>query len=99
MKAMPVKPWMLPFLLALGGIILDYVTTTVGLSMGFYETHPQYHPVWALLYFWGFLTLLTLSLPREKPWTLTINGLALAPYIGFVNNILVILGIFSGIQI
>jgi len=94
------KPWMLPFLLALGGVISDYVTTTIGLSLGgFYETHPGYHPFWALLIFWGAITILNLTLPKRKPWTIGINGLALASYLGAVNNILVILGLFPGLQI
>jgi hypothetical protein len=93
------KSWVLPFLLALGGVISDYVTTTIGLNMnmGFYEIHPQYSPVWALLFFWGAIAILTLTLPKEKPWNLATNGLALASYIGAVNNTLVILGLFTGL--
>jgi len=96
---MSVKSWMLPFLLALGGVISDYITTTIGLSMGFYETHLAYNPLWALLIFWGAIALLVLALPRKKPWTLGINGLALISYLGAVNNTLVILGLFPGLQI
>jgi hypothetical protein len=94
------KSWMLPFLLALGGIITDYVTMTIGLNfcIGLYETNPQYSPIWALLIFWGAITVLTLMLPKKKPWTLSINGLALASYLGAINNTLVILGLFSGIK-
>ena len=88
----------LPFLLALIGVLSDYITTTIGLSTGFYETHLQYHPIWGFLYFMGTITILTLALPRKKPWTLGINGLALASYIGTVNNTLVIWGIFPGLQ-
>jgi hypothetical protein len=92
---------MLPFLLALGGIITDYATMTIGLNFctGLYETNPQYSPIWALLVFWGAITVLTLTLPKKKPWTLSINGLALASYIGTINNTLVILGLFPGIRI
>jgi len=98
---MILKQWMTPFLIALGGILSDYATTTYALNFctGLYETHPQYSPVWALLIFWGALALLTLTLPKKKPWTLSINSLALASYIGAVNNILVILGIFSGLSL
>jgi len=98
---MPLKLWMLPFLLALGGGVSDYVTTTIALTMctGLYETHPQYSPVWALLIFWGAIAVLTLALPKEKPWTLSINALALASYIGAVNNTLVILGLFPGLVV
>jgi len=96
---MSIKSWMLPFLLALGGVISDYTTTVIGLSLGFYETHPNYHPVYALLIFWGAIAILTVTSPRKKPWTLGINGLALASYLGAVNNILVILGLFAGLYI
>jgi len=98
---MSLKLWMLPFLLALGGVICDYATTTIGLTMctGLYETHPQYHPAWALLTFWGAIAVLTLTLPKQKPWNIGISGFALTSYIGAVNNTLVILGLFPGLQI
>ena len=91
------KSWMPPFILALGGIISDYISTTIGLGLGFHETNPQYHPLWALLYFWGALTVLTLTLPKSKNWKFIIYVLALTTYIGLINNILVILGVFPGI--
>jgi hypothetical protein len=92
---------MLPFLLALSGVIADYATTIIGLNFcsGLYEINPQYSPVWALLIFWGAIAVLTVALPKKKPWTLSINGLALTPYIGAINNTLVILGLFSGLVI
>jgi len=97
---MSIKSWMLPFLLALGGVVSDYVSTTIGLSRGgFYETHLGYHPVWALLIFWGAIAILTWTLPRKKPWTLGINGLAFASYLGAINNTLVILGLFPGLML
>jgi len=95
------KQWVTPFLIALSGIISDYATTTYALNFctGLYETHPQYSPLWALLIFWGAIAILILTLPRKKPWNISINGLALASFIGAVNNVLVILGLFSGIVI
>lgn len=93
------KSLVLPFLLALGGVASDYISTIIGLSLGFYETHPQYHPLWALLYFWGALVVLTVALPKKKTSTISVNGLALASYIGTINNVLVILGIFQGLGI
>ncbi len=88
-----------PFVLSLGGVLSDYATTTIGLGLGFYETHSQYHPMWALLIFWGAIALLTLTLPKKKSWRLSIYGFALAPYLGAINNLLVILGVFSGLVI
>ena len=95
------KTWMLPFVLALGGVLSDYATTTIALNfcMGLHETHAMYSPVLALTIFWAAISVLTLALPRKKPWTTGINGLALASYIGTVNNTLVILGLFSGLVI
>jgi hypothetical protein len=95
------KTWMLPFLLALGGVLSDYATTTIALNFctGLHETHVQYSPVLALTIFWTAITVLTLALPRKKPWTIGINGLALASYIGAINNTLVILGLFTGLVI
>jgi hypothetical protein len=92
---------MLPFLLALGGVISDFTTTTIALNFctGLHETHVQYNPVWALLIFWMAIAALTLTLPRKKPWSIGINGLALVSYIGAINNILVMLGLFSGLVI
>lgn len=98
MSVTPLKTWMLPFLLALGGVVSDYMTTTIGLKMGFFETNPQYSPVWALLVFWGAITILTLTRPRKKTWTVAANGLALSSFIGAANNTLVILGLFPGLQ-
>ena len=94
-----VETWMQPFLMALCGVLSDYVTTILGLRMGFCEACPQYHPVWALLVFWGSITILTIALPRKKPWNLGAIGLSAASYLGAVNNILVILGLTSGIAI
>ena len=96
---MTLKSWMLPFLLVLGGVITDYATTTIGLNFctGLYETHQQYNPIWALAIFWAAIATLTLVLPKKKPWTIGINGLALASYLGAINNTLVILGLFTGI--
>jgi len=98
-KNMYVRSWIVPFILTLGGVASDYISTIIGLGMGFYEANPQYHPLWALLYFWGALAILTLTLPKGKIWKLTKNGLALASYLGFLNNILVICGGFTGLSI
>jgi len=96
-----VKPWMLPFLLSLCGVIADYATTTIGLNFftGFLETNVSYSPIEALLYFWGAIAVLTVALPRKRPWSWGTAGLALASYIGAVNNVLVIIGLFPGFLI
>ena len=98
---LPLKSWMIPFLLVLGGVLSDYLTTTLGqnMSMGLREINPQYDPLWALLVFWGAISILMLTLPKERPWHLAANGLALASYLGAANNTLVILGLLSGLAI
>jgi len=93
------KWWGIPLLLLIGGIASDYFTTLVGLSRGFYEMHAQYHPLWALLFFGSAFVLLALTMPRKKPWSLGIYGLAIVSYLGAVNNVLVIFGIFTGLPL
>ena len=89
----------MPFIIALIGIVADYLTTSIGLSLGFYETHPQYHPVIALAIFWIVLSLLTLALPNKKEWIICKNLIASASFLGSVNNTLVMLRIFPGLVI
>ena len=93
------ESWKFPFLLVLGGIILDFATTTIGLTLfsGMYEIFPRYNPFWALTIFWISLTILTISLPRNKNWRLCINGIASISYIGALNNIFVLFGLFPGL--
>ncbi|MBS7639795.1 MAG: hypothetical protein QW804_05545 [Candidatus Bathyarchaeia archaeon] len=90
---------LMPFLISLGGILLDYWTTSIGLSMGFIEIHPEYHPLKALAIFWSAITVLVATLPRTRFWRMSINALAALPYLGAINNVLVIAGIFPGLPI
>jgi len=88
-----------PFIISFIGVIADYITTSIGLGLGFYETHLQYNPVIALMIFWGALSVLSLTLPNKKAWTTCKNIIALTSFLGSANNTLVILGIFTGIII
>lgn len=99
MNLAPMKAWIQPFFLAFCGVLSDYLTTILGLGMGFCEACPNYHPVYALAAFSGSIALLTLAVPRKKPWNLCSIGLALSSYLGTANNILVILGISAGISV
>jgi hypothetical protein len=99
MDLAPMKAWIQPFFLAFCGVLSDYLTTILGLGMGFCEACPKYHPVYALAAFSGSIALLTLAVPRKKPRNLCAIGLALASYLGTANNILVILGISAGISL
>ena len=96
---LPTKNCGLPFILTLGGVISDYITTNIGLHIGLYETNSRYNPVWSLFVFWGAITILTLVLPKEKSWKIGVNGIALASYMGAINNILLIIGVLVGLVI
>jgi hypothetical protein len=88
-----------PFLLALGGITSDFLTTRVGLSLGFREAHSNYQPIYSCVIFFTLLYLLTKLLPQQKSWKRCIVGVALLSYFGTVHNILVLAGIFPGFVI
>ena len=85
-----------PFLQVLGGVLSDYVTTTMGLSMGFCETNLEYNPVVSLLVFFAATAILTLAVPRKRPWNLSFYAIGAASYLGAINNVLVMLGLLSG---
>lgn len=93
---MSLRTWSLPFLKVFGGVISDYITTAVGLGMGFSEMNPKYNPVFSLLVFCVVTAILTLMVPREKPWNLGLKGIVIASYLGALNNALVIFGLLSG---
>ena len=88
-----------PFAISLIGVTSDYFTTRFGLGLGFYETHSQYNPIYALIIFWSAITVLTFALPKSKAWEIFKNIFASVSFLGFVNNTLVILGVFSGLVI
>ena len=85
-----------PFLPVLGGVISDYVTTVIGLGMGFCESNPEYNPVVSLLIFFAVTTILTLAVPRNRPWNLSFYVIGAASYLGAINNVLVMSGLLSG---
>jgi len=89
---------MLPFFMALGGIILDFISTVIGLGMGFCESNSQYNPVWALIVYVGAIMILYLTCSQSKFWKLGAYIVALTSYIGVINNTLTIFGVFPGIK-
>ncbi len=89
---------LLPFAIALTGVLMDAFTTMIGLSRGYVETHPNYSPVWALLIFWSVIAV-SMIIPRtrfSRTFTLLVS---IAPFLGAVNNSLVIIGAFQGLVI
>lgn len=90
---------LMPFVISLGFVLLDYLTTTIGLSRGFYETHSNYSPINALLIFWGAIALLSFSLPKTRFWRLCIVAFSTLSCLGALNNIMVLCGVFGGLVI
>ena len=87
---------MTPFAIAVTVILLDYLSTLMGLSLGLRELHPNYHPIWAGVVFSMALTLLAFTLPRDQWGRRCIVGIASCSYVGAINNALVLLDIFPG---
>jgi hypothetical protein len=87
----------IPFLLACGGVVADYLSTRIGLRMGFVEAHLHYHPLYGLTFFLSLIAVLTILLPRKQRFRLVTLGVAFLSYLGIINNTLVILGWFPGI--
>jgi len=91
---------MLPaYLIAIVGSVADYVTTWIGLRMGYVETHPQYSPLASITIFTIAITVLGFALPSSPRWRLCVIFLSTWSFLGAVNNTLVILGAFSGLVI
>jgi hypothetical protein len=84
------------FLQVFGGVISDYLTTIVRLGMGFSENNPAYNPVVSLLVFFVATAILTLTVPRKKPWNLSFYTIGVASYLGAINNVLVMSGLLFG---
>lgn len=89
---------LVPFAISALGVLLDVLTTVIGLSKGYYETHPNYNPIWALLIFWSLIAV-TRFLPRNRFVTVFTLVLSTAPFLGAINNSLVISGVFGGLII
>jgi len=85
--------------IALLGVVSDWITTQVGLSMGYYETHLMYNPILALAIFWTAIIFLLTVLPKGRRWNYAIYFLASWSFLGAVNNTLVIMGVFSGLVV
>lgn len=86
-----------PFLLALGGVLTDFLTTQIGLTIGLHEANPNYHPVYAGVTFFTMLYLLTKLLPPKDSWKNLIMGIAILSYFGTIHNLFVLLGVFPGL--
>jgi len=82
------------------GCIADYVTTQIGTQLcGLIETHPQYNPLIALAIFTCSIAVLDLTLPKRTRWNIAILTFSTLSWLGAINNILVLLGIFNGLNL
>ena len=80
------------------GVSLDFITTAIGLNLGFVEIHPNYQPVWAFLFYTLTTVIFHLTL-AEKIRKIGFHILVLTSFVAAVNNLLVIFGFFSGIPL
>jgi len=83
------------YTLSLIGVVADYATTQIGLARGFVETHLNYNPLSALAIFWMGCTILAIALPRGRWWDRAVLFISGWSFLGAVNNILVLLGVFG----
>lgn len=86
----------IPYLLAFLGVVFDWLTTQVGLSRGFYETHSVYTPANALLIFMAalfFLEFILGDFQYKRQYQIFI---ACMSFLGAINNTLVLLGLTHG---
>ena len=78
------------------GSSLDFITTTIGLNLGFAEINTNYHPAWAILFYTLTTVIFHLTLPDNIRKVSFIVLVSLS-FVAAINNIMVIFGVFSGI--
>ena len=83
-------------MIAVLGVASDFVSTQVGLARGLQERHPLYSPISSLAIIWTLLTVPALALPRGNTRRMLIFAIAWLTFIGVLNNLFVITGIFRG---
>ena len=86
----------LPFAISAIGVIMDALTTILGLSRGYTEMHSNYSPLWALLIFWSVIAI-TMLLPKSRFVRYFALLISVAPFVGVINNSLVLTGISPGL--
>jgi len=87
-----------PCLIAWLGILTDYLTTRIALGhAGFYETHPNYSPLYALAIFTCSILLLDQLLPKTPRWNMALTLWSILSWLGTINNILALTGIINGL--
>jgi hypothetical protein len=85
----------LPYLISMLGVLLDYLTTAMGLGLGLYESHPSFNPLLAVAAFWGIQALVNLMLPKGRVRTFSTRMFVIVSFLGALNNTLVIMGVIG----
>jgi hypothetical protein len=85
------------YIVAFIGVSLDFVTTMIGLNLGFHEAHAQYHPLIALAFFWTVIFVVETALSKHKVNKYPSIIFAVFTFIGAVHNTLVIMGVTKGL--
>jgi hypothetical protein len=88
----------MPFIISFIGVISDLFTTNIGLKIGLSEAHPLYNPIFAIVIFWSCLAILNFLISDRRALTFSTYAVAFYSFLGMINNILVISGVFPGLR-
>ena len=78
-----------PFIIMVAGVTSDYVSSLIGISVGYVETHPNYSPLNALIIFTLALAILMLFFWRNRTTRIFVWACSIIPFIGIIHNLLV----------
>ena len=79
--------------ISIAGVLADYITTQIGLTKGFIETHPQYTPINALVIFTLVNLIIAIVKCNNKWHNAAQYILSAVVWYGAINNICVLVGI------
>jgi len=85
------KQFLIAEIIILIGVSGDYMTSVIGLNMGFVETHPQYSPLNAIIIFTSVNVILTI-LDVSWKWQALRLLIAFSSWLGMINNLAWLLG-------
>jgi len=77
-----------PYEVATIGVIGDYASTLIGLSVGCYETHPTYSPLNAALFWFIILTIIRFTFRKSKYQEKIMTVFSILSLYGVIHNIL-----------
>lgn len=79
-----------PYIICTVGIIGDYITSVIGLSVGCYERHPNYSPVNAIIFWMLVLSFLRLVFRKSRHREKIMSAFSICSLAGLINNLLVL---------